>query len=474
MQANSKTYQFTTGSTYLPDVGKLSYNGCTFSPLFETKVSGKVVKDNSGRTTKLMEYVITVDGYVTLSELLANNINPAMVTLRKLLTAQGGVLIYNGRGFDLVINNFGGVKPVNLNATIGQLAVNASLADVAWGPVPELLEFQPLGGGLSAKVQWRVTVRIPEVSVKGRGLLQLNYETVVTYNEDYFSTIAVRGTLEIPMTRIPSQGTRDLSYTVDDYRSVLEERITKGIDLSRFRITRREFAVSRDKRTMEWEFTAEELPYMDMPPDCTIARGSYNVRPAKAGMGLVLWLCTLRATYTVRPGVKRREAWLSFLALLRLRMNYSKFGEMPDIKSAEAPKKPGFFKLLGRTVLAQFFPGTVPDLAKAILNAPNVPDGTPFPTRRVWIIDFQIDEGLYLDSKTISFSATWRIITKFSSILLASGLWRKTPDQDPNGKSLWAISMKDVSGIKSWLPNGLDPELDVIVDFGGPDAIQGQ
>ena len=63
---------------------------------------------------------------------------------------------------------------------------------------------------------------------------------------------------------------------------------------------------------------------MDLPPDCPIARGTYSVRPAKVGMGLVTWLCTLRATYTVAmpspyrsPEMGRRKnAWLAFLALL--------------------------------------------------------------------------------------------------------------------------------------------------------------
>ncbi len=100
-------FNYTTGSTLLPDAGILRYNGCVFSPLFTTTLSGTVVKDNARRTTKYMEYTLTVDGYVTLDERLANDINATMLLLRNQLTAQGGSLTYTGRGFDLVINTGG-------------------------------------------------------------------------------------------------------------------------------------------------------------------------------------------------------------------------------------------------------------------------------------------------------------------------------------------------------------------------------
>ena len=131
---------FTTGPATLPDVGTLSYNGCIFSPLFESNIFGTVIKDNAKRAVKFMEYVLTVDGYVTMA---AGNtsIAPTMANLRLLLTAQAGELTYKGRGFDL-----------SVNAAKASSFLSAA-RDVAWGPVPELIEFQPLGGGLSAKVK---------------------------------------------------------------------------------------------------------------------------------------------------------------------------------------------------------------------------------------------------------------------------------------------------------------------------------
>lgn len=456
----SSTINFTTGPCLLSDVGKLSYNNCTFSPLFATNIDGKVVRDAANRTNKYMEYTLVADGYVTLANANANQlgaggglgigINSTMLTLRQLLTEPGGPLVYQGRGFDLVVNSqgAGGGIPIGGGGNIGA-NINTSPYDVAWGPQPELLEFQPLGGGLSAKVQWKVTVRIPEVKKKGEGILQLNYETSASYNEEGFSKLSVSGTLEIPMTRFPNRAVRTINFTADDYRRFLEKRILTGIDLSRFRLTDREFSVSRDKRTLEWRVEAQEKPYMDLPENCAVARGTYSVRKLSKGYGMVRWLCTLKAKYVVRADAPRRSAWVAFLALLRFRMSQAAAGSLPQINKPQNPPKP--------------IPGA--GLTSKIDN------------RNAWLFDFSFEEGIYLDSNMVSFSASFVLSATFAYLLIKSGLWKKLPEVrnpgEPNNSdnNLWAINMKDVMGTESWLQNRLDPNLDIIVDFGGPDSI---
>lgn len=459
---------FTTGPSKLPDAGILSYNGCLFSPLYETKLTAKIMPDDAKRITKIVEYTLTADGYVTLPS-GANTIDPTMRNLRDLLTQHGGTLVYQGRGLDLVVNPPGVVSGDRLSRRKATL-------DVQWGPVPDLVEFQPLGCGKSAKVQWKVTARVPEVDGSAIGILQLAYETVVAYEEDGFSTISVRGVLEVPLTRGPGLDKRNPLYTADNFRGMLQKRILGSIDLSRFRITRREFPISMDKRTLTFDVQAQERPYMDLPPDCMLARGNYNVRPAKAGMGLTVWLCTLKATYTVKMNAPRRTAWAAFLTLVRLRMN-SSFGFDPP-KVDGTPEEPGFFP--------RFFRATgraLPGLALGLINPAaglglavfgvatggsedKATTGVDNPNRKVWLVDFTVDEGLCLDSKTISFSASWRLIISFQHILMASGVWVKVPETDNVETNIWAASVKDVSGINSWLVNKLDPTLDVVVDFG--------
>lgn len=442
-------FVFDTGPSIVPDVGAIIYNGITFSPYFESRVSGKAVEDEARRTVKYMELDITVDGYATLPT-GATDIAPTMQDLYTNLTAQGGQLTYRGRGWDLLVN--GGAA--------------GAVRDVAWGPIPELLEFQPLGGGLSAKVQWRCTTRIPNIKVGNATvtLLQFNYETGVSYDEKGYSTISARGSLEIPKTRT-TQTTRTFVGTADDLRSVIGRRILDAIDLSRFRITRRNFPLSRDKRTTEWDVEAVERPYMDLPSGCTLAKGTYSTRPMKAGrqvLATMQWVSSLRATYTVRADAPRRTAWLSFLALLRTRMIASGLGNIPALNGNQNPAPPnnaqgfGFgdavVALLGGPIFGQ-------------LPRPGAQNNFPMP-RRAWIIDFHVDEGLYLDSEAITFSASWWFTTTFSHLLLASGLWWKVKERDLQGRNYWATTMQDISRENSWLADRADVTLDAIIDFG--------
>ncbi len=438
---------FTTGPAALPDVGQLIYNGCTFSSLFKSEVSGQVVKDNANRTTKWMEYTISVDGVVTLPDKLVGlpdgqgTTTSVMQQLRFLLTAQAGSLVYKGRGNDIIVN-----QP------------SSTVRDVAWGPIPELLDFQPLGAGRSAMVKWIVKTRIcdviPNSQIVGR-VLQFNEETSVIYGEDGYSTLAIKGTLEIPLTRA-TQATRTLTQTADDFRQQFMTQIAASIDLTRFRVTKRDFNVTRDKRTLEWSFAAEELPPMGLPVKTTVARGSFSFRPAKTGMGLCTWLCTMRVTYTVRKDRPRRSAWIAFLSLLRIRMNASINGVIPAVNAPQNTQTIVLLPLLSNTPIVFSSNNTLTAEQRALQQVRA--SGT-----KAWLIDLNGEEGLYLDSKTVTFSASWRLITTLRGILAASGLWRYNPFDGGNN---WRTSVSDISGWKSWLENDLDPAQDVIVDFG--------
>ncbi len=480
---------FTTGPSIVPDVGVLSYNGCVFSPLFLSNVSGRAVEDDARRTIKLMEYEIVVDGYVTLPA-GDSSTSPTMSRLRSLLNAQGGSLSYQGRGNDIVVN------------------IGDSDKDAAWGPVPKILEFQPLGGGLSAKVKWTAKVHVVEpqpsaanavggagaraggvgpiqffkgpinpgpaqakpFQAQGKGgggggpgkgpdrgvrMLQFNYESGVTYSDDGYSTLTNRGILEIPLTRDPSQSTRTFKITSDFLRGEIERRIMSGIDLKQFRPVRRTFSTSRDKRVLTWDFAFEEKKYMDLPLACMGARGSFTCRPARSGMGMASWMCTLRATYTVRADRPRRLAWFAFLALLRHRMEFSEWGNVEETPA----RRPNI-------ILPPQFSPSLLTLTSDVINLYKTffksQEKKVVDNRKAWLMDFSVEEGLYQDSGTVTFSATWKLMTTFSHILLASGLWSRVEGKD---RSLWATTIKEVAGVQSWIPN--IARTDIIVDFGG-------
>ncbi len=72
---------------------------------------------------------------------------------------------------------------------------------------------------------------------------------------------------------------------------------------------------------------------------------------------------------------------------------------------------------------------------------------------------------MYLDSRTITFEASWKLLTSLSHILIASGVWRWF--KGTLGGNLWSASVRDISGWKGNLANKLDPSADVVVDMGG-------
>ncbi len=84
--------------------------------------------------------------------------------------------------------------------------------------------------------------------------------------------------------------------------------------------------------------------------------------------------------------------------------------------------------------------------------------------------NFNFSEPLYLDSKSMSFEASWILFTTFRTIMDASGVWRYPPSGPRDGyatRTTWAASVQDISGWRSWLRNALDPAARVIVDMGG-------
>ena len=300
---------------------------------------------------------------------------------------------------------------------------------------------------------------IAEVNPEIGPLVQFTNEETITYDEDCYSAISIKGVLEIPLTR-NSQTSGVVRNTVDNFRSqFLGLGVGSGIDLTRFRVTRRNFAISADKRTMDWDFLAEELPPMGLPPYATSARGRFTCNPTKQGAGLIQWLCTLNITYTIAPGFARRMAWLHFITMLQFRMGQSANGLIPSLTPSPppAPAMPSVLDVAGNAI-------GIPSLSTVVasIRAINAARAAANMQKAI-LMDFGIDEGLHLDSKSITFRASWQIFTDFRAILLATGIWR---DAGCNGGNAWAMSVRNIQGWKGNLANSLDPGADAIVDLG--------
>lgn len=459
---------FTTGFSVLEDIGILAYNGVIFSSLYTSRINGRVVPDAANRTTKLQQYDLEVQAVVTLGT-GDKTTDGTWEELREKLTQHGGYLTCEGKGFG----------PLNVNPPVGGIG-NPNISttrDVAWGPVPTLIAFQPLGASRSAFIHWACTTRVVESfhpeRVLGTGatfsVLQFNWDYNLRFDAQGYASYSITGTLEIPLTR-NTVDDRAVRQTVDDFRSFWMDMQT---DLLNFRVTERDFRYSRDKRTCEWVYAVEELPAMGIPPGCTEARGTMSVRNSGGLRGgsstskimQLMWTVSLRATYTVRGDYDQRVAAYAFYALLWYRLQQTRNARLPLLNNrGNAPQQDG-----GNPPLPQV--GDPPPGIKtgdiAWWNdrfGRNVPEQRE-PPKLVFLTDFGFDEGLYLDGKTITFHASWWFTGTFASIFRATGVWHWL--EDTTGGNMWAASVDDIMGASSWLFNRLDKTQDVIVDFNG-------
>jgi hypothetical protein len=444
-----------TGSSQLKDVGQLSYNGIVFTSLYNSKVSGVAVLDDAGWTTKYVEWTITVDGVVTLPAGAATT-DAAWVALRQQLDACAGTLTYSGKGFG----------PLIVNTPDGK-----GIRDVAFGPIPKTLEFTPLGGSRAASIRWVVVTRITEIApfslgagaVSNAGIvLQFNYDTTTTYDADGYSTISYKGTLEIPLTR-SSAATRFITTTVDALR---KKFLDSPVDLTRFRVLKRTFDYSRDRRICRFEYVIEELPPMGMPPGCTTARGTFSVRNENQGPGLVRWRCALSATYIVKKSFPRELANLAFVGMLLYRMDESRNGTDATPTASPAPGPAASPSIPGSVGAAPMPAASTPapifsEIGFTLKSFASVT--TPTSARTI-IRSYSVDEGIYLDSKTVTFQASWTLITTWAGLLAASGVWK---DGGFTNRANWKASVADIMGWRGNFIDKIDPGAEAIVDFGG-------
>jgi hypothetical protein len=477
---------FSTGSFNLPDTGELTYNGVRFSSLFHSRLQGVAVKDAAGRTVKVVEWRLMAEGIVTLYTTGNTNtpnqtsIDSTLSIMRQKLDQQGGTLIYKGRGFgDLTVNAPGGT----------------GLRDVAWGPTPETFDFTPLGNGLSAAVVWGCTVRIAEYKTlkpENRGLtnlegikdfavegqiLQFNEEISISYKSDGYSTFSVNGTLEVAQTRKTVDDRGVDTRFLESQRQRLMGLIGSRIDLTRFYLPTRNFHFSRDRRTMEWDFSADEQAPMGNPTWATQARGNFNIRPVKEGVAIIRWICSMRCTYVIRKDFDRYNAWRAFLMLYIARKSATQLGHLANAfkkdraNQGNDPNKAVDFL---RGALAPVLPLAPSPLSPNLLwgsffgenkNAAQDKKVNDQETAISWPTYWGTDEGLYMDSKTVTFEVHWLLSTTPSTVLIASGFLRTSKNEK---KDVWAASMRDICGGSSWLKNNIgNAEGDVIVDFGG-------
>lgn len=304
--------------TNVPSVGFVRYNGLTFPPPKSCRVVGVPIPDSSGRTTKYVAYTLSIETIFCpddFDELWHNSygtIDDCMSLVRRRLTKTGQDLMftYQGLGVDININSAGVEEEGESDGVIRY--------DATFGPHPKILVWEPVGSNKAARVVWECEFVIPDICAAPaytNSLSEYNWEANFSINEDGMTVRTVTGTIEIPMTR---RG-RGIPDTVDNYRELINFPRIPGF------IRNEEYSISRDKRIMNFRITDVEIPsdnplfpgIVDADVDHTVM-SALNNGPMVGGF--TSWLCSLRGTVRVAPGVPRNYLWLAILDIMYQRI----------------------------------------------------------------------------------------------------------------------------------------------------------
>lgn len=271
--------------------GTCTYNGVSFTAGYKSRVSAMPMRDEANRTTTDVKHTIEVDGYIA-----ATTTDTTLASMRKALTAQGGALTFTGKGYgDLTVNG------------------SSSVRDVAWGPIPELLEWIPIGSENAAKVKWRCTTRIPECdnAAYQNQLMAFNYEISTDIDVDGRTEVTYSGYLEIPMTRT-AQGDRTPPDTADKYLERIAPPLQTGFNRRWHRL------LSKDKRRLDFTITDRQLlaAYPDGITDMDIDQ-SVDSDMKRAFCN---WSINIEGTVTTAVGVDKSKALAAFLQVVQSRV----------------------------------------------------------------------------------------------------------------------------------------------------------
>ncbi len=334
------------------------------------------------------------------------NTTAAMLQLRQQLLEPRRSLVYSSNGCgDILVN----VQKPN------------SVRDVAWGPVPTVMTWQPTGTA-SAKVAFKVETWIPTCSDAAfqKQVMELVWRTEIGIDRSGLTTRHFTGHLTIPLT-VPSNivATNFPDTTADAWREKIIPKPLLG-----YRRIPGGFTLSEDQRTLSWNITDEQMPSPNPnPPDCieVSASQSMSISAAEGAAGPEgRWSGSLQATYEMILGTSRSAPFFRFQELLQDR-----------IKNA---------------------------LKAAVAN----------PQKKAFIVTaLTMAEPEIYGKKCASFSANWFIVCAKEDILGRSGLWRPTPHWKWD---LWQTTMSKAVGPRGISGMEIDPESCLIVDLCDPVA----
>ena len=269
----------------------------TFTSLFRSRISGRVVKDEAQRTVKYVEYTLSVQGYIQDN----NGTGTTMDSWRKLLQQPAGQLEYSTKGFGtFAINTLGGKN------------------DCKYGPWPTLLEFVPIGSEQAASITWEVVICIHEcVDGATQPFLAFNFDINWDIDRDGFTRITYSGFAEIPVTRT-SAGSVRVPDTADRWRENIAAAFPMNVACRR---ETQNWKLSKDRRRLDFTIVDIETE-SPLPLDVTQADVTENMesQSMEGQSTFQIWTLTLGGSLTLKRGAPKSQAFSAMQLIIRSRV----------------------------------------------------------------------------------------------------------------------------------------------------------
>lgn len=375
-------------------LGITKYNGYTFDGATESSCSIEFVKDEAQRTTIYHKMTFAIRGYATDP----SGVDSSLTNLRNKLSKQGQEFVFTGHGLG---------NDIIVNATSG-----AGLRDVKWGPIPQILEWEPVGANKAIAFTWQVVVHLPVCgggfSDATRGLLSLNYGATFRINDRGYTTRTIKGHLIIAQTR----NGRTVPDCADLYRNLLA--IGKPDDFTR----EQDYDVSLDKSRLDFSITDTQIESRNPYPQ-GVVRISAGHRVAWSSRSRAKLANRISMEIEMAAGYSAAAAWAIFGTIVGQRI-----------------------------AIAQQFSGSTG-------------------VSGIFIESLEVEEDIF--GTRLGFSMGWRILgslpqAMLTNLSLATGVW--TPVQNANWQ-YWSYSLQQANSNRGNAGLVLLPQNDTIIDLCG-------
>ena len=387
----------------LPGLGTVFYNGFLFPGAVITGARGRPVRDTTGRVIKYTIYNITIEfiAHSGVDEYVPPRIDPStggnytakmpstlstdegMANLRVLLSQSGKPFVFVNKGLG-----------VNFEINTGS---PDSTQDLAFGPMPQVLVWEPVGANQAVRIVWTVEVAISDcfgVDSGGNPIpFKLNPNiaqiTEFTYTTDHaidthgLTTRTLTGFIEFMGLRSGSTQ----AFVADQVRRFINVPIPIGYQ----RISQ-SWPMNAARNRLLFNIVDRQHPSDNALPEGAV---NINVRQAVRSTGRRVvgdpkfWNVTITGTISVAKDTPRWRCWDAFLQIISSRRQ-----AVIDAR--------------------QTLPGQDSAARERV--------GKPF----LITTSLSIEEDLY--GRSMSFSISWKLYTTIENLFRSSGLLLEVSD----------------------------------------------